>query len=345
MNIVLCLANILFMTLIFFIKRTENFRTSTGKNILLGFGIFFTIGSLFTLFVPDKEPTIIYSILAIIVYIVYFQKTKILTNFKINNIKEVFSKIKNKACEKKIEKEVKKIDESKKETKSDEDIQINLKASNKKTREKQGTKPSTIIGALIIVGVICVFANIISSTPTTVQSQTRDLLLNEYNLSEQETDIIINIINECGFSNYSLEDCGEENEIYYFIIKQNNSNISGGLDIKDGKVLSIDYAGNILYENGTVQHTLSEYIITSNEKVDLVYNTQEVIKAILKSPSTAKFPWVDEWKVAKKDGSTIVQGYVDSQNSFGAMIRSTFQVTYTNSIVTSLIFDGQEYIK
>ena len=40
-----------------------------------------------------------------------------------------------------------------------------------------------------------------------------------------------------------------------------------------------------------------------------------------------------------------MQGYDDSQNGFGATVRSTFQVTYKNNKVTSLIFDGKEYIK
>ena len=101
-----------------------------------------------------------------------------------------------------------------------------------------------------------------------------------------------------------------------------------------------------MYKDGKVKHTLSEYLITIDEKGNLISSTKEIIKNILKSPSTAKFPWdYSEWAVGKENGSTIVQGYVDSQNGFGAMIRSTFQVTYKNNTVTSLIFDGKEYIK
>ena len=114
---------------------------------------------------------------------------------------------------------------------------------------------------------------------------------------------------------------------------------------KNNKVDNIQYSDKILYENKKIKHKLSEYIISDNEETELITQTEENIKSILKSPSTAKFPWPDEWRMSKKKGSIIVQSYVDAQNSFGATIRSDFQVTYKKGIVTSLIFDGKEYMK
>lgn len=158
------------------------------------------------------------------------------------------------------------------------------------------------------------------------------------------------IIENCGFEEYTLErdeliDNTEGDGTIGFRIKTENSSIPM-VFVKDGNIYCIKYnADTYLYKDGAIQHTLSEYIITSDERTNLILNTQNVINTILKSPSTAKFPSNDEWRVGKQDGKTIVQGYVDSQNSFGATIRSEFQVTYTNDIVTSLIFDGEEYIK
>ena len=41
-----------------------------------------------------------------------------------------------------------------------------------------------------------------------------------------------------------------------------------------------------------------------------------------------------------------MQAYVDSENSFGAKLRSEFQIKYDkNKNVVSLIIDGVEYIK
>ena len=53
---------------------------------------------------------------------------------------------------------------------------------------------------------------------------------------------------------------------------------------------------------------------------------QDHIKSILKAPKTAKFPWFD-YKVARLENQVYqVVTHVDSQNGFGAMIRTRFTV-------------------
>jgi hypothetical protein len=49
----------------------------------------------------------------------------------------------------------------------------------------------------------------------------------------------------------------------------------------------------------------------------------------LKSPSSAKFPWVKSEDVVNKinDDTFKVKSYVDSENSFGAMVRTNFSCT------------------
>ena len=45
---------------------------------------------------------------------------------------------------------------------------------------------------------------------------------------------------------------------------------------------------------------------------------------VLKAPATAKFPGFDEMVVNGSDGHYSVSGFVDSQNSYGASIRSNY---------------------
>jgi len=55
----------------------------------------------------------------------------------------------------------------------------------------------------------------------------------------------------------------------------------------------------------------------------------------LKSPSTAEFSSQNQEIIIQKDDSTwVVTGHVDSQNGFGAMIRSSFicEITYRGEI-------------
>ncbi|HGS9087754.1 hypothetical protein I6A86_08825 [Clostridioides difficile] len=50
---------------------------------------------------------------------------------------------------------------------------------------------------------------------------------------------------------------------------------------------------------------------------------------------------------SKNKEEIVVQSYVDSQNSFGATMRSEFQIIFTSDgkDVKSFIFDGKEMIK
>ncbi len=54
---------------------------------------------------------------------------------------------------------------------------------------------------------------------------------------------------------------------------------------------------------------------------------QDFVKRGLKAPSTAKFPWMGDSQVIvarSKDQTYTVYGYVDAQNSFGALLRSEY---------------------
>jgi hypothetical protein len=57
------------------------------------------------------------------------------------------------------------------------------------------------------------------------------------------------------------------------------------------------------------------------------YEAQKILEKFLKAPSTAKYPSSSEVTIKRfKDDTFQVFGYVDSQNGFGAMIRSDWTV-------------------
>lgn len=116
----------------------------------------------------------------------------------------------------------------------------------------------------------------------------------------------------------------------------------------DGTVLAIKmakYNGTVLYENGQVKDNLKNYVMTDNDRSTYKRLSENLMLNVLKSPSTAKFPAITEYKFGKDKGIVTVQGYVDSQNSFGATVRGEFQVQFNGETATSLIFEGKEYIK
>jgi len=64
-----------------------------------------------------------------------------------------------------------------------------------------------------------------------------------------------------------------------------------------------------------------------NSKQNAFLMAQQLVTEKLKAPTTAKFPaYEDRFVTDKGEGNYTVASYVDSQNSFGAMIRSNFRV-------------------
>jgi hypothetical protein len=68
--------------------------------------------------------------------------------------------------------------------------------------------------------------------------------------------------------------------------------------------------------------------LRKNEHVDSFYLAQDIVKKQLKSPSTAIFGKIGECEEPYKDidGVWWVGCYVDSQNGFGAMLRSNYLI-------------------
>ncbi|MEK7662166.1 MAG: hypothetical protein AAB355_01520 [Patescibacteria group bacterium] len=93
--------------------------------------------------------------------------------------------------------------------------------------------------------------------------------------------------------------------------------------------------------------TVREY---SNAEVYAMAET--IISPYLKAPSTAKFPSMSEVKISRLENDGFrVDGYVDSQNSFGAMLRSPFTTIFQYSSssdkadIYAVVLDGETLLK
>lgn len=71
-------------------------------------------------------------------------------------------------------------------------------------------------------------------------------------------------------------------------------------------------------------------VTDSKKKTNIWICAQDVVNQDLKSPSTAKFCAIQEATVYHQTGKQyFVMGYVDSENGFGAMMRTNFAVWLT----------------
>lgn len=89
-----------------------------------------------------------------------------------------------------------------------------------------------------------------------------------------------------------------------------------------------------------IQYKLGDIITLSEKDKELLKNkTENYIKENLKSPSTAEFE--ESFEYICDEGNIIkVKGYVDSQNSFGAMIRGKFVCEYfaIDGVIDTLVY-------
>lgn len=82
------------------------------------------------------------------------------------------------------------------------------------------------------------------------------------------------------------------------------------------------YRNSPEYKAQQRKEQLNSYLKEHN--LDLKYICTEGVKMMLKSPSTADFASINDFKFGIVKDQIGVQGYVDSQNGFGAQIRSDF---------------------
>ena len=89
------------------------------------------------------------------------------------------------------------------------------------------------------------------------------------------------------------------------------------------------FAGkNVTANNSSTPGTKSE----QSQQIEALVGSQQVVRDSLKSPSSAKFPTIVDSNVIIRKISTdkySVAAYVDSENSFGAMLRTYYACSVT----------------
>lgn len=205
---------------------------------------------------------------------------------------------------------------------------------------------------VFVIGLLSFFA-IIGIIMSATMDSVKTGIAYYIDVTTEQGKEIDNTLKECGIEKLEsaehdelLDNANEEGETGYRLSTENAKNIILYLNSKK-KVNSIKYGIHDLYKDDNVISSLKDYTITLREASDLQFMCQEKIKEILKSPSTAKFPNILEWPMSKDKNIVIVQSYVDSQNGFGAEVRSKFQFTIDTeaNTINSLIFDGEELVK
>lgn len=188
---------------------------------------------------------------------------------------------------------------------------------------------------------------------TKTPAKNNENMLADMGVSEDEFKEIENILQSCGIDDVKefvhdelLNDTHFKGETGYRLATREVDNIIMYLNSNNG-VYRINYAGNKLYSKKKVRHSLDEYTFTIDEISEWQFFCQEIVKEVLISPSSAKFPSYTKWGFGKDKGIITVQGYVDAENGFGAKIRNDFQfkIKAKDKTIVSFILNGEEIIQ
>lgn len=84
----------------------------------------------------------------------------------------------------------------------------------------------------------------------------------------------------------------------------------------------------------------------TDSRIDAYTTSKRIIEKVLKAPSTATFQSYDKSMISVSGDTYTVNGYVDAQNSFGAMLRSYYTVRLKGSAynwtIESVVFDSEK---
>lgn len=166
------------------------------------------------------------------------------------------------------------------------------------------------------------------------EKEKNDIFCRNYGLTLDQAQAIESALDSVGLGDVS--DTTKEGAY----IKLNVKAVNNDYTPKDGAVkVFLDGDNNLqaikigslsLYSNGQAVHQISDIIISVHDQVAAESASEEMVKKVLKAPSTAKFD-TNTFKYYKQDGIITTIGTVDAQNSFGAMIRTGFKAQYDSN--------------
>jgi hypothetical protein len=175
---------------------------------------------------------------------------------------------------------------------------------------------------------------------------------NEYLETEQSNMLLMILKDKIGFEKIVfVEKLGET--FNYKITADGYELVA--TDLEDDFRIFIPNSSYVLYEDSKVimtKENLKDKTVTRNEASAYYNMAQEIIISCLKNPKSADFPSIifspDDIGFKKNGNLVLVQSYVDATNSFGATIRSKWEVqfevldmeTYTYDL-KYINFDGE----
>lgn len=187
-------------------------------------------------------------------------------------------------------------------------------------------------------------------TSTSFQDGSIQILIDVVGLTKEDASIAFEKMKSVGYSRLTKLEFSQEITPLRFYLANTEFTKTTILSFIGSELFGISHGGDIqLYDRdaGGVLDNIQNYVLPEENKGIYIVLAEQTVKSALKSPSTAKFPAsifeMNEWRVGRDHDVITVVSWVDAQNSFGTMIRSTFavQFSYSTNELLYLLLDGQ----
>ena len=104
--------------------------------------------------------------------------------------------------------------------------------------------------------------------------------------------------------------------------------------VKYGELTAVQVNGQTIYSqrDGAIGN-LNEFVLTSTERAEYQIQVEKITNALLKSPGSAQYEFGMSFKFKRYQDSVWIDTYVDSQNSFGALIRTDIAAQFKYPLI------------
>ncbi len=117
----------------------------------------------------------------------------------------------------------------------------------------------------------------------------------------------------------------------YTVKSTADTTTDSGIALSNPFTVVIEWGGETEEYNVLSVNTQESIRLTDMQKIQLKMRAEDAVSANLKAPATAEFAPSGDWSYSCEYGEPnckfSVRAYVDSQNSFGALLRSNFTVS------------------
>lgn len=211
----------------------------------------------------------------------------------------------------------------------------------------------TLISVLILTSCSVATPNptptIVQPTLTTAPPKALDLFIEKVDMTQEQAEEALEILNSIGVNDISRLDFDKKELAGDAYITDIQGFPNARVYINTMKELRkiTDSTTDMVFFNylsGGAEISVTDFVISDNEKPPFINLAKEYVLKGLKAPSTASFPDNSNaiWDVERFKNVIQVTAWVDAENSFGAMLRNDFivQIDYMTQDLLYLTIEG-----